>query len=234
MDTKDGKNGRLNDKADWPEKEQRFFNALGPSPEEEAKERRAASEEKSGGVGAGDGAAGDEPRKKEEIKAESAAATAHFCLFRETAPLTKWPDKRNRTRGAIARNARSPWVPCAACIARTIDYLSSRVPAPRGRGTERASQERRLEKIQRWIPARRRSALFEGCICSSRRGILLSAAFNVPRPSHRFQYFDGESLKESSSRSAKEIVAFVHSFNRRRGPFRPRAFHDRSSYVLVV
>lgn len=154
MDTKDGKNGRLNDKADWPEKEQRFFNALGPSPEEEAKERRAASEEKSGGVGAGDGAAGDEPRKKEEIKAESAAATAHFCLFRETAPLTKWPDKRNRTRGAIARNARSPWVPCAACIARTIDYLSSRVPAPRGRGTERASQERRLEKIQRWIPER--------------------------------------------------------------------------------
>lgn len=111
MDTKDGKNGRLNDKADWPEKEQRFFNALGPSPEEEAKERRAASEEKSGGVGAGDGAAGDEPRKKEEIKAESAAATAHFCLFRETAPLTKWPDKRNRTRGAIARNARSPWSP---------------------------------------------------------------------------------------------------------------------------
>lgn len=108
---KDGKNGRLNDKADWPEKEQRFFNALGPSPEEEAKERRAASEEKSGGVGAGDGAAGDEPRKKEEIKAESAAATAHFCLFRETAPLTKWPDKRNRTRGAIARNARSPWSP---------------------------------------------------------------------------------------------------------------------------
>ena len=61
MDTKDGKNGRLNDKADWPEKEQRFFNALG--------------------------------------------------LFRETAPLTKWPDKRNRTRGAIARNARSPWSP---------------------------------------------------------------------------------------------------------------------------
>lgn len=137
----------------WLEKEQRFstrpFSGRGGEGE-------ASGEEKSGGVGAGDRAAGDEPRKKEEIR-RRAAATAHFCLFRETAPLTKWPDKRNRTRGAIARNTRSSWAPAPrVSLERSTTSLTGPPLSRERNGESELRVARGLEKIQRWIPARRR------------------------------------------------------------------------------
>lgn len=74
-------------------------------------EGEASDEEKSGGVGAGDRAVGDEPRKKEEIKAESGSNRALLLIPRngsinEMAGQTK-PNARSRAihaaRGPLRR-----------------------------------------------------------------------------------------------------------------------------------
>lgn len=120
--TRREKNGRL-DKASWPKRERRL-SAL--SKESWRYERRRRGK-KCGCLRSGP-VTSHAKRKKHRQRQQQ--QPAHFCLFRETAPLTKWSDKRNRTRRDRAQYTQSTG-PGTVCIARTIDYLSYRRPRER-------------------------------------------------------------------------------------------------------